>query len=90
MIIRNIVLAAAITFVTSPDFAQGPRAPVDPKAAAAAAERSKADEEACRPPVRKYCSKVVGDGNLIVLACLQENREKIGKACLDVLERNGK
>jgi hypothetical protein len=90
MKIRNIILAAALTFVASPVLAQGSRAPVDPKAAAAAAERSKADEEACRPPVRKFCSKVVGDGDLIVLACLQEHREKIGKACLDVLERNGK
>ena len=87
MKIRNIVLAAALTFVASPVFAQGSRAPTDNKAAA---ERSKADEEACRPPVRKFCSKFVGEGDLIVLACLQEHREKIGKACLDVLERNGK
>jgi hypothetical protein len=90
MKIRNIVLAAALTFVASPAFAQGSRAPVDPKAAAAAAERSKADEDACRPPVRKYCSKFVGEGDLIVLACLQEHRKDIGKSCQDVLERNGK
>jgi hypothetical protein len=47
------------------------------------------EEAACRPDVRKFCHAVAGSGNGPVLACLQEHREKLRKACREVLESHG-
>ena len=88
MKIRNFVLVAALTLVASPAFAQGSKTPPQQKGDP---ERSGSaeDQAACRPAVRTHCSKLVGEGDLVILACLKEHRPKIGKACNDVLERNG-
>jgi hypothetical protein len=88
MIIRKFVLVAAIAVAASTVFAQGSKA-APPKPAV---ERmgSADDQAACRPDVRKHCSKLPADGDdFVFLACLQEHRGKLTKPCLNVLEKNG-
>lgn len=48
------------------------------------------EQAACRPDVIRFC-KPSGSGNdeMAILFCLKENRTKISKACLKVLENNG-
>lgn len=43
---------------------------------------------ACRPDTQKFCRGLRPEP-LIMLRCLQENRDKISKACRKVLEDNG-
>jgi len=88
MKISKIVLVAALALAASPAFAQSNKAPPQQKGDT---ERSGSEEDqaACRPAVRAHCNKLVGEGNLVILGCLKEHRAKIGKACNDVLERNG-
>jgi hypothetical protein len=48
------------------------------------------EEAACRPDVRKFCSKLppnAADGDF--LACLQSHREKLTPKCLNVLTSHG-
>jgi hypothetical protein len=46
--------------------------------------------QACGPDVRRYCKTLKpDDGPFAYLACLQEHREKLRAACLNVLESNG-
>jgi hypothetical protein len=86
MRILSYVLVAALTVASATAYAQGSRA----KSGAAERGGSADDQAACRPDVRKHCSKVEPDaGDLVFLACLKENREKLRKPCLAVLERNG-
>ena len=48
------------------------------------------DEAACRPDVRRYCRDVPENaGDFAFLACLQQNRSRISKACNEVLVRHG-
>jgi hypothetical protein len=48
------------------------------------------ENSACRRDTRKLCRHVkVGEGSGSFLACLQENRAKLSKACKDVLELHG-
>ena len=85
MTIRIFVLVAALTVALSSAFAQGSRAKVPDTARAGSAD----DQAACRPAVRRYCNKLVDEGDMVILACFQEHRKNIGKACNQVLERNG-
>ena len=43
---------------------------------------------ACRPDTQKFCRGLRPEP-LIMLRCLQENREKLTRACRKVLEDNG-
>lgn len=85
MTIRKFVLVAVLTVISSSAFAQGSKAKVPETARAGTAE----DQAACRPAVRRYCNKLIDEGDMVILACLQEHRKNIGKACNEVLERNG-
>ena len=85
MTIRIFVLVAALTVASSSAIAQGSRAKVSDTARAGSAD----DQAACRPAVRRYCNKLVDESDMVILACLQEHRKNIGKACNQVLERNG-
>ena len=55
------------------------------------AQRSGTPEEqkACTRDVQKYCRPVIDQGDFTVLACLQQNRPKISKACDQVLKNHG-
>jgi cysteine rich repeat protein len=54
-------------------------------------ERSGTPEEqaACSRDVQRYCRQVIDQGDFTVLACLQQNRPKISKACDQVLKNHG-
>jgi hypothetical protein len=58
---------------------------------AVAQQRSGTPEEqaACSRDVERYCRKVIDQGDFTVLACLQQNRPKISKACDLVLKNHG-
>ena len=46
------------------------------------------DRAACEPDVKKFCQGAIPD-NFKVLACLQANRARIGRACQGVLIKYG-
>jgi hypothetical protein len=71
--IRNMALAAIALCAVS---------------GAALASGTAEEQAACRPDVRKFCQSV-GTDEFVVLTCLQQNREKLSKACRKVLESNG-
>jgi hypothetical protein len=85
MTIRIFVLVAILTVASSSAFAQGSKGKQPEVARAGTAD----DQAACRPAVRRYCNKLVDESDLVILACLQEHRKNIGKACNEVLVRNG-
>jgi len=47
------------------------------------------EQEACDRDANRFCRKVLGDGDMAVLRCLQENRSKISRACNAVLTSHG-
>jgi hypothetical protein len=60
-------------------------------AAIAEQQRSGTPEEqaACSRDVQRYCRPVIDQGDFTVLACLQQNRPKLTKACNQVLKNHG-
>jgi hypothetical protein len=59
--------------------------------AALAQQRSGTPEEqaACSRDVQRYCRPVIDQGDFTILACLQQNRPKLTKACEQVLKNHG-
>lgn len=47
------------------------------------------ERASCRPDVRKHCSKIDISKGETHLGCLKTNREKLAKACQDVLTKYG-
>jgi hypothetical protein len=47
------------------------------------------DEKACAPDVKRFCRKLVDQGDFTILACLKENRAKLSSACRYVLVSHG-
>jgi Cysteine rich repeat len=47
------------------------------------------EQKACAHDVQKYCRSVMNDPDLVVLNCLQQNREKLTKTCDKVLKDHG-
>jgi hypothetical protein len=47
------------------------------------------EQAACSRDVQRYCRPVINQGDFTVLACLQQNRPKISKACDQVLKNHG-
>ena len=54
-------------------------------------QRSGTPEEqaACSRDVQRYCRPVIDQGDFTILACLQQNRPKLSKACDAVLKNHG-
>lgn len=50
---------------------------------------SQSDQERCQKDAVKFCRKVLDQGDFAVLACLQQNRQKISQTCRSLLEENG-
>jgi hypothetical protein len=46
------------------------------------------DQTACDGDAKRFCKTDLSD-SFLVLACLQDHREKLHKACRKVLENNG-
>ena len=74
MMIRKFVLVAVLTAASSAAWAEG---------------GTPQEQAACRPDVRRFCHTVVGSGDGAVLACLQEHRARLHRACRQVLESHG-
>ncbi len=47
------------------------------------------EQQACARDVQRHCRPVIDQGDLTVLACLQQNRPKISRACDQVLKNHG-
>ena len=47
------------------------------------------EEKACAPDVRRFCRKLMDQGDFTILACLKENRPKLSPACRYVLVSHG-
>ena len=50
---------------------------------------TEAEQKACAPDVKKFCTKVIDQGDLVILSCLQQNRPNISPACNQVLVSHG-
>jgi hypothetical protein len=50
---------------------------------------SPAEQAACSRDVQRHCRPVIDQGDFTILACLQQNRPKLTKACDQVLKTHG-
>ena len=48
-----------------------------------------AEQAACTRDVQRHCRPVIDQGDFTVLACLQQHRPKLTKACDQVLKDHG-
>ena len=46
--------------------------------------------DACARDVSRFCRAQMNDGDMVVLACLQQNRARISKACQQTLASHGR
>jgi hypothetical protein len=84
MTFRKTLLASVLIAAATPAFAEmqvtAPNLP-----------GTSDQQAACRPDVRKFCRSVKSDGSATAyLACLQENRSKLSRACSAVLSAHGR
>jgi Cysteine rich repeat len=56
-------------------------------ASAAAAQQQ--GHDACARDVTRFCRAHINEGDQVVLACLQQNRARLSKACAKVLTDHG-
>ena len=56
----------------------------------ASAASAQQGHDACARDVSRFCRAQMNDGDQIVLACLQQNRARISKACQQVLASHGR
>ena len=47
------------------------------------------EQAACSRDVQRFCRPVIDQGDFTILACLQQHRPKITKACDQVLKSHG-
>jgi hypothetical protein len=47
------------------------------------------EQAACSRDVQRHCRPVIDQGDFTILACLQQNRPKLSKACDQVLKSHG-
>lgn len=47
------------------------------------------ERAACAPDVKRHCIKMVNQGDLVILGCLQQFRSKLSQACNKVLIDHG-
>ena len=76
---RKLFLALFLlsTTVSSGAFAQQPRS------------GTPEEQKACARDVQRFCRPVIDQGDFTILACLQQNRPKITRACDQVLKSHG-
>jgi cysteine rich repeat protein len=46
-------------------------------------------QDACARDVSRFCRAHMNDGDMVVLACLKQNRHRLSKACEKVLTDHG-
>ena len=80
-----IAAASSLSFATAFAASENPFLPGGKKY-----EGSSKEQAACRPDVRRYCATIKpGSDSEVFLHCLQANRSKLSKACLEVLTSHG-
>ena len=47
------------------------------------------EQAACSRDAQRFCRNVISQGDMAVLACFQQNRAKISRACDAVLKSHG-
>jgi hypothetical protein len=47
------------------------------------------EQKACSRDVSRFCRSLMDQGDFTILACLQQNRPKLTKACSQVLTNHG-
>jgi len=47
-------------------------------------------QDACARDVSRFCRAHLNDGDMVVLACLQQNRARLSKACQATLASHGR
>jgi hypothetical protein len=47
------------------------------------------EQKACSRDVSRFCRSLMDQGDFTILACLQQNRPKLTKACSQVLTTHG-
>ena len=47
------------------------------------------EQKACSRDVSRFCRTLMDQGDFVILACLQQNRAKLTKACNQVLTNHG-
>jgi hypothetical protein len=47
------------------------------------------EQKACSRDVSRFCRTLMDQGDFVILACLQQNRPKLAKACSQVLTNHG-
>lgn len=75
VMIRPLIVLAAFAFATT--------------AAAQGTSGTPEDRAACQASVQRYCVQAIQGGDMVVLACLQQNRSRISKPCQRVLVKYG-
>jgi hypothetical protein len=55
----------------------------------ASAVSAQQEHDACARDVSRFCRAHMNDGDQVVLACLQQNRARLSKACAKVLTDHG-
>jgi hypothetical protein len=83
MVRNSLIVMAAILALSPPAVAQLPLPLPLPQF-----EGTPEDRAACEADVRRFCQNAIPD-NMRVLACLQQNRQRIAPACRGVLEKYG-
>ena len=56
---------------------------------ASAASAQQQGQDACARDVSRFCRAHMNEGDMVVLACLKQNRARISKACQQVLTSHG-
>jgi len=58
--------------------------------ASAASAQQMRNDQGCGRDASRFCRAVLDQGDMVVLACLQQHRAKLSKVCAKVLADNGK
>ena len=56
----------------------------------AAASASAQGQDACARDASRFCRAHLNEGDMVVLACLQQNRARLSKACQATLASHGR
>ena len=81
LIVLIQILVAAAAFAADDKMLPGPQ-PLNPF------QGTPEEQAACAPDATNFCKDAIPD-TFRVLACLQQNRQRIRKVCLKVLEDHG-
>jgi cysteine rich repeat protein len=57
---------------------------------ASAQQPQKPGQDACGRDASRFCRAHLGEGDMVVLSCLQQHRAKLSKACQATLAANGR